>query len=311
MGGDGGGWDFGGLFPDKRPGRDEGLPHAAEGTVRNVLRRAREEHGEHGPESLPRPLPGDEAWPHRRLRLGPLPVDALTCAEAVEAVSGLVQSGRGGAALLCTADALPEARRSPSFREALGRAELCLADGQRLSWAADLLGTPLPEDIPAAALLPPLLEVAARQRWRVFLVGTDDAQALEAAAADLERRSGARVVGTHRAVSPNEGVEATARAVLRAHPQLVLLALPSPAQERLAHALKVRVSPGVVVGLGERLGTVVRARAGAPRWLQRLGLGWAWRLLGGPRRLGRRGLLRDLRFLWAFARVLLERPARS
>jgi N-acetylglucosaminyldiphosphoundecaprenol N-acetyl-beta-D-mannosaminyltransferase len=254
----------------------------------------------------PRPCPGDQAWPHRRQWLGALPLDPLLATEALDAVEALVESGRGGAVMLPCADHLVLAEGDEALRQALEGAELSLGDGQRLVWAAETLGQPLPEDVPAGALLGPLLALAGRRRWRVFLLG-EGADGLEATAARLEQRHGARVVGVHAHDTP----EASVRAILRASPHLVLCALPSPAQELLLHQIKERLRPALLLGVGAALDPGTGQRAGAPRLFRRLGLGWLFRLLAGPRRLGRRGLRRDARFLWVFWRLLWGRGRRA
>lgn len=285
----------GGVFPpsSRREGTSPPSP------ARNELARS----------SRPAPIPGDLDWPHRRVWLGRLPLDPVKLTEAVDTLSALVESGHGGSVFLPTADSLVLADRDAGMQAALNRAELCLADGQRLMWAAETLGQSLPGEVPALELLPPLLKHAARLRWRVFMVG-EHAEQLEASAAHLEKLYGIRVVGTFaptlRHGVDDDVVEQTARAVLRTSPQLVLTSLRSPAQELLLDRIKDRIRPGVVVGLGTALRAAVGGAWRVPKWAESVGLGWLVRLFGGPRRLGRRGLLSDARFLWVFARVLLR-----
>ncbi len=287
--------------PDTGAGRaSEGLRSRASAPHRNELR--------HTPRS---PSPFDEDWPHRRRHLGRLPLDPLRFGEAVDAVEALVESGRGGTVFLPDAGhlVLAETQGQAAFRDALARATLCLPDGQRLMWAAETLGAPLVEDVPAGELFVPLMSLAGRRRWRVFMLGSDEG-ALEAAAARVERLYGARVVGVHAAAAgalgSEEAVAAAARSVLRTSPQLVLTSLPSPSQELFCDALRARVGPAVCVGLGPALDPLAARTWRGPQVIRRAGLGWLVRLFAGPRRLGRRGLWGDVRFLWVLARLWLS-----
>jgi N-acetylglucosaminyldiphosphoundecaprenol N-acetyl-beta-D-mannosaminyltransferase len=86
--------------------------------------------------------------------------------------------------------------------------------------------------------------------------------------------------------------EATVAFVLSHPARLVFLAVGSPRQERLAAAIAATGrATGTGLCIGASLGFLAGAAPRAPRWLQRLGLEWAYRLGGDPRRLARRYLL--------------------
>jgi N-acetylglucosaminyldiphosphoundecaprenol N-acetyl-beta-D-mannosaminyltransferase len=98
--------------------------------------------------------------------------------------------------------------------------------------------------------------------------------------------------------------------VRAARPDLVLVALGSPKQERWVGRALPQIRPAVVVGVGASLDFLAGAVRRAPRWMSRAGLEWLFRLWQEPRRLARRYLLRDPRFLPILARTALEPRAR-
>ena len=64
-----------------------------------------------------------------------------------------------------------EAQRNPRFREVLEGADLCMADGVGLLWAAKRLGRPLPERVTGSDGLPLIAARAAQTGWRLYLLG--------------------------------------------------------------------------------------------------------------------------------------------
>jgi N-acetylglucosaminyldiphosphoundecaprenol N-acetyl-beta-D-mannosaminyltransferase len=234
-----------------------------------------------------------------RLRLGPLEVDRLTMASALDAIEGLVASGRGGLVVTPNVDHVIIAERNPEFRDAYAGAALSLADGMPILWAARLLGRPLPEKISGSDLMLPLAERAAARGWRVYLVGAGPGVA-EEAARRLRSQLGVNVVGTEspriRVDGQPDDSEAVLVRVRAAEPDLVLLALGAPKQEIWAHRFRSALGPAVVLGVGAGLDFVAGAVRRAPRWMSRVGLEWLFRLLREPRRLWRRYLVDDPRF---------------
>ena len=241
-----------------------------------------------------------------RIRFGELWVDSLTFFEALDEIEALVVAGRGGSVFTPNVDHVVNVDANPSFREAYASASLSLADGQPLVWTSRLLGAQLPEKISGSDLLLPLMERAAARRWRVHLLGGGPGVA-EKAAEVLTRQLGVTIVGCDAPMVSLEpdpaGDVALIERIRGTRPHLLLVALGAPKQELWLHRVGPRIRPAVGIGVGAALDFVAGARR-APRWMSHAGLEWLFRLLQEPRRLGRRYLLDDPKFLLILCRTL-------
>ena len=241
-----------------------------------------------------------------RIRIGHLWVDAVTFDGALDAIASLVRAGKGGAVFTPNVDHVVTAEDDASFRAAYDGVSLSLADGKPILWAASLLGTPLPEKVSGSDLIEPLLRLAGRSGWRVFLLG--GAPGVAEAAADRARRDfDVDVVGTASPFIRLDGtpgdLEQGLDEVVAAKPDLVLVAMGAPKQELWIHHNRERLGPGVGVGVGASLDFVIGRISRAPRWVSNAGLEWLYRLVREPRRLAHRYLLKDPRFLAVVART--------
>ena len=249
------------------------------------------------------------ATTRRQVRFGHLWVDALTFDDALAQIVALVGAGRGGSVFTPNVDHVVTAEDDPAFREACGAADLMLPDGQPLVWASRLLGARLPAKVSGSDLVWPLMERAVALRWRVYLLGGAPGVGL-AAARRLEQELGVCVVGVEDGVIPLDAPAGAPDLALdracAARPDLVLVALGSPKQERWIHRALPRLRPAVAVGVGASLDFLTGRARRAPRWMSRAGLEWLHRLWREPRRLAVRYLWKDPRFLGVLLRTALR-----
>lgn len=251
--------------------------------------------------------------PLDRLRLGGLEVDRVSFGGALDRIHGLVSAGRGGLVFTPNVDHVVLAERHPEFREAYAAAALSLADGTPIVWAARLLGRPLPERVAGSDLVWPLAERAAAAGWRVYLLGAGPGVAAEAAAR-LRLRLGLQVVGADspriRLDGPDDSAAALER-VREARPHLLLVGLGAPKQEIWLHRHRADLQGVVSLGVGAGLDFLAGRLPRAPRWMSQAGLEWLFRLGREPRRLWRRYLVDDPRFLAVLWRAWRARPPRQ
>lgn len=219
------------------------------------------------------------------MRIGVLGVgfDALTMDQAEQAVLRLMEQG-GGTVVTANPEIVLRCRADAEYARAVNGADLVLADGVGDLLAGRILGTPLPERVAGADLVPRVLRDLARRGGSVFLYGGRPGVA-EAAAAALEREyPGLRIAGTENGYISSGGELTSRLRTLR--PDLVLAGLGAPKQE-LWMAENRDGLHSVLIGVGGLLDVFAGRTKRAPESWRRCGLEWAYRLLREPRRAGR------------------------
>jgi N-acetylglucosaminyldiphosphoundecaprenol N-acetyl-beta-D-mannosaminyltransferase len=238
-------------------------------------------------------------------------IDNVDRAEALERISALVRERRPSLVVTPNVDHLVNLQGDPEFREIYRNAALVLTDGVPLLWAASFLGTPIREKLSGSDIFDDICRLAAERAFRVFFMGGREGAAV--AASELMRRAhpGLQVVGVY---SPPFGFERDAAESARidsmltdAQPDILLLGLGAPKQEKWAARNSPRLGIPVTVGIGITFEYTAGMVRRAPVWMQRVGLEWLFRLLMEPGRLWKRYLLSDPRFFWLVLKQRLGR----
>ncbi len=254
--------------------------------------------------------------PACRVRVDNLWLDALTERQVVETVREAWADGRGGSIITVNVDVARLAARRRDLAELIARGSLVVADGMPIVWAARASGQAVPERVTGSSLVYSLSAAAAADGRSVFLLGGAEGVPEKAAATLLERSPGLRVAGAYSPPfgfdSSPEEVQRTARTVTAAAPDLVLVGLGFPKQERLIERLRADSPATWYLACGGGIAMAAGVTPRASGLMQRLGLEWAHRLLLEPRRLAGRYLRDDLPFAAGLlARAAVRRLARQ
>jgi len=150
---------------------------------------------------------------------------------------------------------------------------------------------------------------AARSGQRFYLYGGHNQGALVQLALNLRQRyPGVRIVGgyspPHRALDEEERI-AVAAEINRSRADVVWVGIGVPKQEKWMAEMRRWLTAPVLVGVGAAFDFHAGLVSQAPNWMQEAGLEWAYRLVHEPRRLWRRYLRYNPRFLGGFARQLV------
>lgn len=239
-------------------------------------------------------------FPPQPVSILDVPVHPVTFQEFLDAVARFI--AEGDPRQICTAN--PEfvmtAQRQSEFMAVLQKADLVLADGVGLLWAARRLGRPLPQRVTGSDGIYRLAERAALEGWTMFLLGAQPGVARKTARILQDRYPGLQVVGTYPGSPRDEDYPEIARRIKAARPHILLVAYGAPRQDLWIARHKGDLSVPVSMGVGGAFDFVAGVQKRAPSWLIRLNLEWLWRLLTQPWRWKRQ---LDLpRFAWRVVR---------
>ena len=258
------------------------------------------------PASLPQITPG--CRPHAFFGV---PIHPLRMREMVALAQDAIESRRLLRVGVVNAAKIVNMQRDRLLREAVLDSEAIVADGMSIVWASRLLGHPLPERVAGIDLMLELLTRGSALRWRAYLLGATGEVVSAVTEYVRTHFPGVDVVG-HRDgyYLPNEEPQ-VALEIQQSRADLLLVAMSPPKKElflgRWARELGVPVCHGVGGAFDVLAGRVKRA----PLLWQRAGMEWFYRLLQEPRRLWKRYLSTNLRFMWLVAREFFGRPARA
>ncbi len=216
-------------------------------------------------------------------------VSALTLTQTRDLVLGVRGTRHNGYVCLATVHGLDEARRDPAFRRILNESWLTTPDGMPLVW----LGPHGVERVYGPDLMLAVCDAGRARGLRHYFYGGAPNVA-EALRESLGRRfPGLQVTGTYTPpYRPLEhGEVAALRAdIARAQPDILWVGLGTPKQERFMAEHWPTLDAGLLIGVGAAFDFHSGCVRQAPRWIQRSGFEWLFRLCMEPRRLGPRYL---------------------
>ena len=234
-----------------------------------------------------------------------VPLALTDYSSTLDWIDGSIAARRPGYICVAAVHTVMASREDAELRHAVLASDLTVPDGQPLVWAMNLLGHSLPSRVYGPDLFMYACERAAETGARFYLYGGRE-ESLERLRSELPRRyPGLRLAGVQHApfrdLTDEEAAE-TAAAINASGADVVWVGLGVPLQEKWMAKMRERLDAPVLIGVGAAFDFHAGVKKQAPDGLQRLGLEWAFRLSQEPRRLWRRYLHYNPRFVTGFAR---------
>jgi len=239
--------------------------------------------------------------------------------DTLNRVEGIVRNKKPSYIVTPNVDHMVKLYSDSEFRNIYQNAHLILPDGMPLIWASHLLRTPLDEKVSGSDLFMEMCKVSSQRGYRLFLLGGESHAAIERTAVRLENSyPGLNVCGYY---SPPFGFDQDMReskGIIRMirdlSPDILFLGCGAPKSEKWVFKHLDDLAVPLSVSVGISFAYAARDVKRAPRFLQRIGAEWIWRLQQEPKRLWKRYLIDSWIFvhmlavqLFAGRRVLEER----
>jgi N-acetylglucosaminyldiphosphoundecaprenol N-acetyl-beta-D-mannosaminyltransferase len=246
--------------------------------------------------------------PPSRFILG-MRVDATSYPEATDRIVTWAKAGESRTVCVAAVNNVMVSRDDPTFLDVMNGADLVTSDGMPLVWGLRALGIPSASRVYGPELTPTVMARAATEGLPVAFVGGTDPildKMIERVTNELPHLRVAYRVSPPFGPTTREEDERIARAINASGARIVFVGLGCPKQERWMARQRGDVR-AVMIGVGAAFDFLAGVKPQAPELLRRWGFEWAFRLATEPRRLWRRYLHQNPRFLLLFGRQLLAR----
>jgi len=228
-------------------------------------------------------------------------VHALTIPKAVDTIDRWIQTREPNFVTVTGVHGVIESQRDPKLKAIHNRAGMVVPDGMPMVWANFLQGNRDVSRVYGPDLMLAVCEAAVEKGYKFFFYGGAEGvpELLKEKLSD--RFPGLQIVGTYsppfRPLTDEEDAEICAM-IDASGADIVWIGLSTPKQEKWMDAHRGKFEAPVMVGVGAAFDFHSGLKSQAPKWMQRSGLEWLYRLLCEPRRLGKRYLINNPTFLW-------------
>ena len=215
-------------------------------------------------------------------------IHAVSLADAVSTIDAWISQRSADFVVLTGAHGVVEMQSDRELLAINNRAGLTTPDGMPIVWLGRLAGHKHIEKVYAPDIMTATFASGVAKGYRHFLYGGDSGVAEELCSKLEERYPGVQIVGTYcppfRPLTDDEVVEIT-RKIEDADPHIVWVGIGCPKQERWMDIFRPLLRAPVLIGVGAGFDFLAGRKPLAPRWIQKSGFEWLFRLLSEPRRL--------------------------
>lgn len=228
-------------------------------------------------------------------------VDNLSMHEALVKIDRLIQRKKPSYVVTPNVDHIVQLEKDHELQEVYKNADLILTDGKPLIWISNYYKTPIKEKVSGSDLFPLLCEIAEKRGYKMFFLGAAEGVAAQAAINLKKRYNNLEVSGIYSPPYGFEKNEAEVNKIIemvrKSDADILIVGLGAPKQEKFIFKyhdkLKVPISLGLGASLDFEAGNVKRA----PKWMQKTGFEWLFRITQDPKRMFKRYVIDDLKII--------------
>jgi len=218
-------------------------------------------------------------------------ISVLNLARAAKLMGDAIAKNLKGYIAVTGVHGVTEAQDDPEFRAILNNAYLCTPDGMPMVWMGKLAKHQFMDRVYGPDLMELVCQTGVTKGWTHFFYGGAPGVAEELKAKLTARFPGIKIVGTYtppfRPLNADEE-RSLANRVSETKPDLFWVGLSTPKQERFMAAYLPKLDTKLMIGVGAAFDFHTGRVKQAPRWIQRSGFEWAYRISQDPKRLWKR-----------------------
>ena len=191
-----------------------------------------------------------------------------------------------------------EMQSDSQLRQSVNSSDLINADGQAVVWASKLLGEGLEERVTGIDLMINLVKLAYEKNYKIFFLGAQEKVLLELINIYISKYSKDIIAGFRNGYFKKEEEKDIAKQIASSGANILFVAISSPSKENFLYTHRELLSEvNFIMGVGGSFDVIAGKVKRAPLWLQTIGMEWLYRLYQEPKRMWRRYLIGNSKFI--------------
>tara|TARA_B100000427_G_C15372421_1_gene534945 strand:+ start:36 stop:779 length:744 start_codon:yes stop_codon:yes gene_type:complete len=228
-----------------------------------------------------------------------IPIDAITMQETLEKFELSVLENKQIHHTVVNAGKIVLMQVNEELNNSVLEADIINADGQAVVWAANLLGYNLPERVSGIDLMERLVELSFKRDYKCFFFGATKEIVSKVVDHYENKYSNDIVAGYRDGYFDKSDEKEIVSNISNSGANILFVAMSSPKKEIFLNAYKQQLkSINFIMGVGGSFDVIAGKVKRAPIWMQRIGLEWFYRVVQEPKRMWRRYLVGNSKFIW-------------
>ena len=233
----------------------------------------------------------------KRINFLNVPMDASTMEDTVSVIEDRIIEKKFTQHVVVNVAKLVNIQNDLVLAESIDACDIINIDGMGVVWGARFCGHEIPERVAGVDLFHSLLAMSAERGFSVFLLGAKQEVVEKTTQVVEELYKGLNVAGYHHGYFWNDEASVV-KEIRESGAKLLFVAITSPKKENFINKWKDDLGVSFVMGVGGTFDVVSGKVQRAPVFIQKLGLEWFYRLCQEPRRLFKRYMVTNIKFLW-------------
>lgn len=234
----------------------------------------------------------------KRITISNIPVDTLTMSQTVQLIDRAITENRPIHHVVINAAKVVYAQKDLALKESIVNCDIINADGQSIVWASKILNRPLPERVPGIDLMEELIKLASKKKYKIFFLGAKEA-IVKKVVEKYSNLYGEEIIAGYRNGYFEQSEEnEIANRIADSKAKILFVAMSSPKKEIFLNTYKNIIRTPFIMGVGGSFDVVAGFVKRAPLWMQNSGLEWFYRTIQEPRRMWKRYLVGNSKFIY-------------
>ena len=232
----------------------------------------------------------------------------LTMPETLQKIEQTIHQGNQIHHVVVNAGKIVAMQTDLQLRQSVNQSDLINADGQAVVWASKILGKPLKERVAGIDLMINLVELAHKKNYRIFFFGAKEEVVKRVVEKYSEQYSPNIIAGYRNGYFKKEDEQSIAQEIGKSGANILFVAISSPTKENFLYENKALLQKvNFIMGVGGSFDVVAEKIKRAPLWMQKMGMEWFYRFSQEPKRMWRRYLIGNSKFISLVIKELLSK----